>query len=139
MFLDVLPSINASCNAISAIFIVLGAIAIKRRHIEAHKKYMLIAFAFSVLFLIGYLTRYALAGTTRFQGEGTWRTIYFSILFSHMALAIVNLPLIVCSVYLGLKNRIDRHKSLVRFTLPIWLYVSVTGVIIYFMLYHCFA
>ena len=135
---DLLPSINACLNSLAAICIMAGWRAIRQKRISDHKKWMITAFIMSCLFLAGYLTRHALAGSTAFQGQGIWRTIYFSILIPHTILAIVNLPLIITSMILGLSNKIDRHRKLARITLPIWLFVSTTGVIIYFMLYHFF-
>ena len=133
-----LPHSNGFCNFLACVFIIWGLTAIRKRQIELHKKLMLAATFFSAIFLVGYITRHILGSEVKFQGQGFWRPFYFTILISHMILAVVNLPLILVSVYFGLKNKIDRHKKWVRFTAPIWLYVSSTGVMIYLMLFHFF-
>jgi len=136
--LQILPHSNGFCNFMACILVITGLSAIRARKIELHKKLMLLATVFSAIFLIGYITRHILGSEVKFQGQGLWRPIYFTILITHMILAVVNLPLVIVSVVLGLRNRIDRHKKWVRFTAPIWLYVSSTGVIIYLMLFHLF-
>jgi len=132
---ELLPPFNATCNALSATCLILGWIAIRKKKITRHRNLMVSAFGISVLFLIGYLTRFYLTGATHFPGQGFWRTFYFSMLISHSLLAVVNVPLVLRTLYLGLRNRIESHRKWARITLPIWLYVSVTGVLIYFMLY----
>ena len=122
----------------ACIFVIWGLQAIRTRRIELHKKLMLWATFFSGIFLVGYITRHILGSEVKFQGVGFWRPLYFTILITHMILAVVNLPLVIVSVIFGLKNRIETHKKWVRFTAPIWLYVSSTGVIIYLMLFHLF-
>lgn len=140
-----LPPVNASLNALAAILIVSGYVAVRRRKIVAHKRLMLSAVVTSAVFLACYLTyhyyRTSISGLgpTRFAGQGIARPIYFTILTSHTILAVGVLPLVLISVYRGLKNQVDKHRRIARWTLPIWLYVSVTGVIVYFMLYHWFA
>jgi putative membrane protein len=134
-FSNLLPPFNASCNATAALCLLMGWFAIRKKKITLHRNLMCSAFGISVLFLIGYLTRYYLTGATHFEGKGFWRTFYFTILISHSILALINVPLVLRSLYLGLRNRIDSHRKWARVTLPIWLYVSVTGVLIYFMLY----
>lgn len=136
--IQILPHSNGACNFMSFALIIAGLTAIRARKIELHKKLMLLATVFSAIFLVGYITRHLLGSEVKFQGHGFWRPLYFTILITHMILAVVNLPLIIVSVVLGLRNRIDRHKKWVRFTAPIWLYVSSTGVIIYLMLFHLF-
>lgn len=134
---ELLPTVNASFNAIAACCVVAGWRAVKAGDREKHRKLMVAALTCSALFLTGYLIRMAMAGPTPFVGPD-WlkKGIYFPILFSHMILAAVTPPLVIRSVYLAVKERIDEHKRLVRWTLPIWLYVSVTGVLVYVLLFH---
>lgn len=134
--LEFLPSFNACCNGLSFLFVLSGLIAIRKEKVSLHKKCMISAFVISTLFLMGYLTRYALAGPTHFQGQGVWRTLYFTILISHSILALFNVPLVLTSLILGIRNKIPKHRFWARITLPIWLYVSLTGVFIYFLLYQ---
>ena len=134
--LAALPHVNACLNTATFVLIVLGLIAIKRKRETLHKRLMLSAVATSVLFLISYLTLHFAVGMTRFTGEGAVRTVYFVILFSHTILAAVQVPLIVTTVVLGLRDRRARHRRWARITAPIWSYVSITGVVIYGMLYH---
>jgi len=131
-----LPPFNAICNASSALCIFAGFLAIRKKNIILHRNLMVSAFLFSTIFLVGYLTRFYLTGIHRFQGEGFFRYLYLSILISHSFLAIINVPLVITTLILGFRNRIEKHRKLARWTLPIWFYVSVTGVLIYFMLYH---
>lgn len=133
---NVLPVVNASLNATATCLIVCGWLAIRRRNVGVHWKCMVGAVCCSALFLVCYVVRFILTGTHRFEGPPLLRLTYLTILFSHMALAIVTLPLVVRTVYLAAKKRFDEHVRIVRWTLPIWLYVSSTGVVIYFMLYH---
>lgn len=129
------PAINAVLNAVSAVFLILGFAAIRTRNIELHKRCMLTAFGSSVVFLISYLLRFYLSGTHRYPGDGWDKTLYLSILFSHMLLAAVVVPLALRSLYLGLKGRYANHRAIARWTWPIWVYVSITGLIVYLMLY----
>lgn len=134
-----LPAVNASLNASCAAFLLLGYAAIRRRAIGLHKLCMLVALADSALFLGCYLYYHLVVRhgePTRFAGAGPLRTVYFSILISHTLLAAVVAPLAITVAYLGLRNRLASHTRLARWTLPLWLYVSVTGVIVYWMLYH---
>ena len=131
-----LPALNALFNASCAVFLLAGYRFIRRKNIPAHRLCMTCAFVLSVLFLISYLTHHALHGSTRFPGAGPARTIYFAILISHTLLAIVIVPLVLRTLSLARRNRIDSHRKLARWTLPLWLYVSVTGVVIYLMLYQ---
>ncbi|MGE5413654.1 MAG: DUF420 domain-containing protein [Syntrophomonadaceae bacterium] len=133
-----LPAINASLNATSAILLVLAYRAIRRREIERHRALMLSAAAVSALFLVCYLAYHAQVGSVRFLGQGPARAVYFGILISHTILAAVIVPLVLRTLYLGLKRQDLRHRRIARWTLPLWLYVSVTGVVIYAMLYHLY-
>lgn len=134
-----LPSFDAFFNALSAILMTTGYFFIRRRNIIAHRACMLGAVASSLLFLVGYLTYHAQAGTTRFQGTGVIRPIYFAVLISHTILAAAIVPLVIITLSRALRGKFSAHKKIARFTLPIWLYVSVTGVLVYFTLYHWFA
>ncbi len=131
-----LPKVNAALNAISAVFLVSGYIFIRRRNIAAHKRCMLTAFVASTLFLVSYLTYHYHAGMKRFAGQGPVRTVYLSILFSHTVLAVVIVPLVLITLSRALRGAFNRHVPIARRTLPIWLYVSVTGVVVYWMLYR---
>ena len=133
-----LPLINAVLNAASALLLITGYSFIKRRRIAEHRRCMLSAFGASSLFLAGYLTLRYLAGMTHFTGQGWIRPVYFTILISHTILAAAIVPLVLRTLYLGLKRRDPQHKRLARWTLPLWLYVSVTGVVIYLMLYRLY-
>jgi uncharacterized membrane protein YozB (DUF420 family) len=133
-----LPTLNAILNGLSAVFLVMGYAFIRRGRIADHRASMIAAFIVSILFLVSYLTYHFQAGTTRFQGTGPVRAVYFTTLFTHTVLAAVVPFLAVISLSLGLKGRYDRHRRISRVTLPVWLYVSITGVIIYLMLYHLF-
>lgn len=138
MNLEQLPAVNAALNSLSALFLIAGYIFIRRKNIAAHRFCLLSAFATSTLFLISYLTYHYHAGTTRFAGTGISRPIYFAILTTHTVLAVVIVPLALVTLSRALKGRFDKHRPLARWTLPIWLYVSITGVVVYFMLYKWF-
>jgi putative membrane protein len=127
---------NALLNGTSALLLLGGWIAIRRRRPDVHWKCMASAFVVSTVFLISYLARVALSGTHRYPGSGTWRAIYLLVLTTHMLLAITVPPLALRTFYLAIKKRYVEHRRLVRFTLPIWMYVSVTGVAVYVLLYH---
>lgn len=129
------PAINAMLNGASTVFLVAGYWAIRGRKIAFHKSCMVAAFATSSLFLASYLTRFAISGTHRYPGDGLDKILYLAILFSHMILAAVAVPLILRSLYLAWRDRREDHRKLARITWPIWMYVSVTGVIVYLMLY----
>ena len=131
-----LATLNAFWNITAAVLMALGFVAIKQQRRERHKRFMLAAFVASCLFLTSYLTRIALFGDQRFEGTGALRTFYLALLASHVALALSVAPLVITTLSLGLRQRYDTHKKFARVTLPIWAYVSVTGVIVYFMLYH---
>ena len=132
----VLPTVNATLNAISGIFLLTGYVLIKRRHINAHRNAMLGAFASSTLFLISYLVYHAQAGSRPFTGQGVIRYIYFAILLSHIVLAAAILPMAISTLSRGLRGRYAEHKRIAKKTFPAWMYVSVTGVIVYLMLYQ---
>lgn len=131
-----LPTLNAFLNATSAVLLVTGYRFIRQRNLRAHRACMLTAFTVSVLFLLSYLTYHYQAGTTRFSGQGWVRLVYFAILISHTALAMLVPFLAVITLFRAVKEQFLRHRRIARWTLPIWLYVSVTGVVVYLMLYH---
>lgn len=133
------PALNAALNATSAVLLVAGYFFIRRRRILAHKVCMLTAFAASMTFLVLYIVYHSRVGLVPFQGQGWIRPVYFSILIPHTILAIVNVPLALVTISRALRNRFDRHRRIARWTLPLWLYVCVTGVIIYWLLYHRYA
>jgi putative membrane protein len=132
----VLPAVNATLNAVATVFLAAGWVFIRRRQIERHRLCMLGAFVASALFLTSYLVYHANVGSVPFQGQGALRTIYFSILITHVVLAALILPMALMTLSRALARRFDRHRRIARWTLPIWLYVSVTGVVIYVMLYR---
>jgi putative membrane protein len=136
--LDALPAVNATLNGTSAVLLTAGLVAIRRRQVRVHRACMVAAFCTSIVFLASYLTYHAQAGTTRFAGTGWSRPLYFSILGTHTVLAALIPPLAVTTLVFALRGRFGRHARLARWTLPAWLYVSVTGVVIYVMLYHLF-
>ena len=131
-----LPAVNATLNGISAILLVVGWILIRQRRIEQHRLCMLLAFAVSTLFLVSYLVYHAQVGSQPFTGQGPIRIVYFAILISHIILAALILPLALVTLRRGLRRDDRRHRAVARWTLPIWLYVSVTGVVVYWMLYR---
>ena len=131
-----LPTLNAALNATSAVLLVLGWVLILRRKIDAHRRAMLSAFGCSIVFLVSYLVYHFQVGSVKFQGTGTVRTVYFAILLTHTVLAAAVPFLAVITLSRALARRFDRHKRIARWTLPIWLYVSVTGVVVYWMLYQ---
>lgn len=131
-----LASLNAAFNMTAFVLMALGFFAIKRGERARHKQLMIGAFAASCVFLASYLTRFALYGDTRFQGEGAMRFVYFAILIPHVLLAIAVAPMVIATLNHGLKDRFVQHKKLAKITLPLWAYVSVTGVIVYALLYH---
>jgi len=135
----IFPVINATLNGTSAILLLIGHSLIKRGRMAAHRAVMLTAVATSALFLSSYLYYHYHVGSVHFRGPGWSRPIYFSILISHTILAAVIVPLIIITLIRALRERFDRHAAIARWTYPLWIYVSVTGVIVYFMLYHWFA
>ena len=134
--LSIIPTIDAVLNTTSAVLLSFGYYFIRRRNIRAHKACMLGAVGTSTLFLACYLTYHFFHGTTRFEGTGAVRTMYLTILGTHTVLAVAIVPLVLVTLYRALRERFDLHKRVARWTLPIWLYVSVTGVVVYWMLYH---
>jgi putative membrane protein len=130
------PALNAALNATCFVFLVLGRMAIARGDVALHRRRMLGAFTASTVFLISYMIRWAISGTHRYPGDGIDKTIYLITLFTHMVCAIVLLPLVVRALQLALTSRFDAHRRIVKWTWPIWMYVSVTGVLVYLMLYH---
>jgi uncharacterized membrane protein YozB (DUF420 family) len=130
------PAINAALNFTCFVFLVLGRMAIARDDVALHRRRMLGAFTASAIFLGSYLIRFATTGVHRYPGDGWDKTLYLVTLFSHMALAVVLVPLVIGALRRALRGDYAAHKRLVRFTWPIWMYVSVTGVLVYLMLYH---
>ena len=133
-----LPAVNASLNTLSTIFISLGWIMIRRDRKVPHICCMVAALVTSAVFLACYLTYHYYHGSTRFTATGIIRPIYFFILVTHIILAIVALPMVVCTVVPALRARYEKHRAIARWTMPVWLYVSVTGVVVYLMLYRWF-
>ena len=134
------PAVNAALNATCAVLLVAGYSFIRRQNKRAHIACMTSALVISAAFLVSYLTYHAQVGSKHFEGEGPVRSLYFAILISHTILAaVVALWLAPVTVVRAARGRFDRHKAIARWTLPVWLYVSVTGVVIYFMLYHWYA
>jgi len=131
-----LPAVNAALNTLSAIFLSLGYRNIRRKKIAAHRACMLTAFGLSTLFLISYVVYHYHVGSKPFAGQGWIRPVYFTILTTHVFLAATILPLALITLYRAGREQFDRHRRIARWTLPIWLYVSVTGVVIYLMLYQ---
>jgi uncharacterized membrane protein YozB (DUF420 family) len=143
-FLKIFPHLNASLNALSGIFLITGFFFIMRRRIAAHRMCMLAASTVSAIFLVGYVTHHAIRtyyfglGPTKFTGEGLIRPVYYTILTSHTILAALIGPFVILTLRRGLKGRYDSHKRIARLVFPAWLYVSVTGVIVYLLLYQIY-
>lgn len=131
-----LPALNASLNATCAVLLVTGWILIRRGRRDAHRRTMLAAVSCSAAFLVSYLAYHFQVGSVRFQGQGPIRSLYFAILITHTVLAAAIVPLVLVTLTHGLRERFDRHRRLARITMPLWLYVSVTGVVVYWMLYR---
>ncbi len=132
-----LPTLNATLNAVSALSLVTGYCFIRRRNIAAHRACMLTAAAVSTLFLVSYVIYHQAVGFTRFTGQGWVRVVYFAILIPHTILAVLAVvPLVAITLSRALRGQFEKHRRIARWTLPIWLFVSVTGVAIYWMLYH---
>ena len=136
MTLHALPAVNATLNAIAAVLLVIAYVLILKRRIDAHRRVMIAAFTASSLFLIGYVVYHAQVGSVPFTRQGFVRPLYFAILITHVTLAAAVLPLAIITLSRGLKARFDRHRAIARWMLPIWLYVSVTGVLVYVLLYQ---
>ncbi len=131
-----LPAVNASLNALSAVLLSSGYVFIRKHQWQRHRACMLAAFVTSALFLTSYVVYHLQVGSVPFQGRGTIRAVYFAILITHVILAATILPLALLTLSRALAKRFDRHRKIARVTLPVWLYVSVTGVVIYLMLYR---
>ena len=131
-----LPTLNAILNLTSAVLLSAGGYFIYKRRIEAHKKCMIAALFVSAAFLTSYLIYHYHAGSVPFGGHGWLRPVYFFILITHIILAVVILPMVLRTAFLGLRSRFDKHVAIARWTFPLWMYVSVTGVVVYLMLYH---
>jgi len=143
-FIFTLPHVNAILNTTSGVLLVIGYLLIRRRRVEAHRRAMLAAFFVSTAFLFSYVLYHTLLayylgqGPTRFRGEGFVRPVYFTILLTHTVLAIAVVPFVLVTLRRGLRRQDARHRRIARWTLPVWLYVSITGVIVYAMLYHLY-
>jgi len=135
---NIFPALNASLNGASAILITTGRALIRRQKVRLHRACMITAVVTSSLFLVSYLYYHAHVGSVRFPGQGWIRPVYFAILISHTLLAVVVVPMILFSLSYGLRGRFDRHRRIARWTYPVWLYVSVTGVVVYIMLYQIY-
>ena len=134
----IFPALNAALNGTSAVLIATGVGLIRVGRREAHRGVMIAAVVSSSLFLVSYLYYHYHVGSVRFTGQGWIRPLYFAILVTHTILAAVVVPLVITTLVRGLRERFDRHRAIARWTYPIWLYVSVTGVVIYLMLYHLY-
>ena len=133
------PELNATLNAVSALFLTAGFIAIKRRQDNIHRYCMVCALAVSVVFLASYITyHYQVGGGTTFPGSGGWKVFYYAMLITHIVLAIAVIPLAIQTLRLALNGHFQRHRAWARVTFPIWYYVSITGVLIYLFLYQWF-
>lgn len=134
----ILPAVNATLNGISAILLFIGHRFIKTGNRRNHKRMMIAAFSTSILFLVSYLYYHAHVGDVPFKGTGVVRPVYFSILISHILLAAAVVPLAVITLFRGLTSKFDKHKKIARWTYPIWMYVSITGVVVYLMVYQLY-
>ena len=131
-----LPAVNATLNAISGVLLVIAYVFIRKRQIDRHRRTMIAAFVMSSLFLVCYIIYHAQVGSVRFTRQGIVRPIYFTILITHVTLAAVVPPMAIVTLSRGLKARYGQHRRIARWTFPIWLYVSVTGVLVYVLLYQ---
>jgi uncharacterized membrane protein YozB (DUF420 family) len=138
MTLSDLPAVNASLNALSAVFLTMGFVFIKRQKQTAHRNCMITACCTSLLFLTCYVIYHAHAGRTVFKNPEWFRPIYLTLLLTHTVLAVTIVPMVIVTLSRALRQRFDRHKQIARWTWPMWMYVSVTGVLIYFLLYHIY-
>lgn len=136
MTVEDLPAVNAILNAIAGVLLVAGYVLIRSGRRDLHRKVMLAAFTTSAVFLASYLVYHAQVGSVRFTRQGFVRPLYFTILITHVVLAAAVLPLALITLSRGLKGRFARHRAIARWTLPVWLYVSVTGVLVYVLLYR---
>jgi len=135
---NLLAPLNAGLNLTSTVCLLLGYGYIKKKKTRHHRRAMLGAVTASTLFLVSYLLRYSLTGTHRFAGEGLGKLIYLTLLFTHMVLAVVAVPLVLGVLYLAWRARFEAHRRLARWTFPVWLYVSVSGLLVYALLYHVY-
>jgi uncharacterized membrane protein YozB (DUF420 family) len=135
----IFPPINATLNGTSAVLLVTGRALIMRGRMAAHRAVMIAALVTSSVFLACYLYYHYHVGSVHFAGQGFWRPVYFTILITHTILAAVIVPMIIITLVRALRERYDRHRAIARWTFPLWLYVSVTGVVVYFMLYQWFS
>jgi len=133
-----LPALNATLNATCFVLLTIGYALIRRGRVAQHRAVMIAAFCTSVVFLVSYLTYHAKVGSKHFTGQGAIRYVYFAILLTHTVLAAAIVPLVLVTLSRGLKRRDERHRAIARWTLPIWMYVSVTGVVVYLMLYRLY-
>ena len=136
---SVLPHLNAALNAASGLLLLAGLYFISRRNVPAHRACMLSALVVSGLFLVSYVVYHAQYGSVRFMGQGAARPVYFFILITHVVLAVTIVPLVFVTARRALRGDFARHRKIARWTYPLWLYVSVTGVVVYLMLYHLYA
>jgi uncharacterized membrane protein YozB (DUF420 family) len=136
--LSIFPALNATLNGVSAVLIATGHALIHRGKVQLHRTFMIAAVVTSSVFLVSYLYYHAHVGSVHFPGQGWVRPVYFALLISHTLLAAAVVPLVVLSLIAGLRGRFDRHRRVARWTYPIWLYVSVTGVVVYVMLYQIY-
>lgn len=135
---NIFPALNASLNGASAILITGGRLLIRKKKVQLHRACMIAAVVTSSLFLISYLYYHAHVYSVHFPGQGWVRPVYFTILISHTLLAVTVVPLVILSLSYGLRQKFDRHRRIARWTFPVWLYVSVTGVVVYIMLYQIY-
>ena len=135
---SILPHLNAVLNGAAAVVLLIGFYFIRRKNREAHRRAMLTAMAISALFLVSYVTLRFFAPIFQFQGQGIIRPVYFTLLASHVILAIAIVPLVAITVFRALSARFDRHRKIARWTWPIWMYVSVSGIVVYLMLYQIY-
>ncbi len=133
--LSFMPAVNAGFNGLAASFLLLGWISIRRGRQHAHQRFMIAAFVSSTLFLVGYLAYHYVHGDTRYTGEGPMRTVYFFVLITHIVLSVPVVPMALSAFYFAWKKRFDTHRKVTRILAPIWLYVSVTGVLVFFLLH----
>lgn len=136
MSLNDLPAVNATLNGVAGVLLLIGFLLIRSRRIDWHRRFMIGAFVASSLFLVSYLVYHAQVGSVRFTRQGLVRPLYFTILITHVVLAAAVLPLAILTLTRGLRGRFSAHRAIARWTLPIWLYVSVTGVLVYVLLYQ---
>lgn len=137
-YIYALPHLNATLNSFSALLLISGFVLIRKKNIAAHRKCMLAACVSSTLFLVSYVTYHSFHLTTAFKGQGWIRPVYFTILLTHTVLAVVIVPMVLLTLFRALRERFDAHRRIARWTLPLWLYVSVTGVIVYLLLYQIY-